>query len=230
MSQQLGSFAQLFEPSPTGNAYYMSLLALDGDNAREALERVAQGLKLSPHSEDELVTLLYPDRGWRQNLVGLTGVVLRGSFNRLVAALWKAFDAGSWVMPQLAVAAFLRDPDFDAQAKRRIEAASFEPNEEPLSRPPISPEEAIARANLHGPDDWAMRTSKGVAALFGLLGEDVFARAFLQAQYQRRDIQRMLELHETNFGAFAIRWMKSLHEVAKDIGRPLEPPARNKKR
>jgi hypothetical protein len=35
-------------------------------------------------------------------------------------ALWQAFDAGTWVSPQLAVAAFLRDPRFAEQARTRI--------------------------------------------------------------------------------------------------------------
>jgi hypothetical protein len=37
-----------------------------------------------------------------------------------IETLWPTFDRGTWVTPQVAVAASLRDPQFEPEARRRI--------------------------------------------------------------------------------------------------------------
>jgi hypothetical protein len=116
--------------------------------------------------------------------------------------LWDAFDAGSWVTPQKAVAAYLRDPDFSGQARTRVQArcpidvsrlTTYDPLERHLAFGRAGPLERSAKAasaliyllNLFGPSDW-LKTELASPDLTALMAAgwdhaSVIAKAWLES-------------------------------------------------
>jgi hypothetical protein len=103
------------------NPLYLHLLSLEPacENAIEAIEK---GLRLQPHPESKILVLL-TSRNWRSHLVGAAASLLLEAKPEIAQGLWNAFDASSWVSPQLAVSAFLLDSRFSEEARTRIERA-----------------------------------------------------------------------------------------------------------
>lgn len=77
-------------------------------------------------------------------------------------ALWRAFDSGRWVSPQLAAIAFLVDEHFEAHARMRIEAGC------PVNRERLEGLDWIARHSAAGPGSFVSHSSKALSALVAL--------------------------------------------------------------
>jgi hypothetical protein len=117
------SFGRLIWGPPPTDRVYMPLLNLmrsdvDLASAVVALRATSES---SPDLESELRGML-GTRHWRFNLLAATAVALGYGSAEIIEAVWATFDRGSMVTPQLAVAASLRDPAFEAQARQRIVA------------------------------------------------------------------------------------------------------------
>jgi hypothetical protein len=113
-----GVLAPLFE-----GTRYLTFLKLShqpqGDVA--ALKAIVEAA--APSLEADVMALLSPVHGWRPQVVGASAAIAIGAPSKaMIQALWAALDEPGWASPQLAVAAFLLDPDFAARARRRIEA------------------------------------------------------------------------------------------------------------
>ncbi|WP_223757679.1 pentapeptide repeat-containing protein [Myxococcus sp. RHSTA-1-4] len=87
----------------------------------EYLLHMEAGVEASADLDAEVVALL-KEKNWRLHLVAATAVVLGGASERALSAVWERLAVGSWVHPQLTVAALLRDPDFESRARARLEA------------------------------------------------------------------------------------------------------------
>ena len=109
-----GPFSPLFE-----DGSYLTLLHL-GEGAERALDGVASALRdrTAPSSFNSFMC----DGGWRPHLVGAIACLLdrQGKLDRL--QLWNAADAGSWVSPQLVVAALYSDAEFVSRARQRLDS------------------------------------------------------------------------------------------------------------
>jgi hypothetical protein len=117
------SFAALFEPNEqVAPVPYLALLNLQRWNWLQVLAAVRivrQSIAMSPNVETE-VAALFRKNAWRSHLVGAVAVSMGIDSPLTLSALWLAFDTGTWVSPQLAVAAFLSDRAFAEQARTRI--------------------------------------------------------------------------------------------------------------
>jgi len=118
------SFAFLFDGSSvSGRTHsYLTLLNLfwTEEDAASALAAVRVAARASAHIDGELAAL-FREVHWRPNLVAATVMALGYGSDRSLVELWEAFERGTWVTPQLAVAASLRDPAFADTAQRHIE-------------------------------------------------------------------------------------------------------------
>ena len=66
------------------------------------------------------VIAMFDGSYWRTHLVAASAVAWGVDSCAVLLALWQAFDRGTFVSPQLAAVAFLRDPTFEVQARAHI--------------------------------------------------------------------------------------------------------------
>jgi hypothetical protein len=152
------AFAALFKrPLPFGAPHlYISLLWL---SSPEAVEEVHMAAQRSSELDEELSALL-DGINWRPHVVAATAIALGYGTEPSIEELWSTFDRGSWVTPQLAVAASMRDPEFESKAQSRIR--NWRPPG-PLSQDPMTRYHELY--SLSG-----LRDPKALAALIYLCG------------------------------------------------------------
>ncbi|EJL34510.1 hypothetical protein PMI01_01567 [Caulobacter sp. AP07] len=115
---EFGALAPLFD----GTRYLAFLnLSHQPEDSVAALKAIVEAAALS--LEADITASLSPVHGWRSQVVGASAAIVAAAPSEpTIQALWAALDEPSWASPQLAVAAFLLDPDFASRARRRIEA------------------------------------------------------------------------------------------------------------
>lgn len=106
------AFRPFFAERPRAHLSMLNALPLG------VLNGLVTAIRSSADAESSLLALLEKD--WRKELVGAVGALVTPS-PRLVAAIWAAFDRGSWVSPQLAAVLRRIDPDFMERARRGID-------------------------------------------------------------------------------------------------------------
>lgn len=141
--RRFGAFWRLFD----SDAHYLSLLGLERPEADIAVAKVLEGNRTSSDLQRDIGELL-DEMNWRPHLVAAVAISAIDYQPRILAKLWDAFDAGSWVTPQLAVAAYLRDPDFSRQAAMRVSGVFESSLSNPLSAKAVNA--LIALLNLKG--------------------------------------------------------------------------------
>ena len=115
MPNDFGTFAPVFE-SAHG---YLALLHLARDDSDAAVRLVRQCAAIDTDRSSTLTLL--SDLDWRPTLVAAVAAALLPLDTRVTNALWHRFDSGSWVVPQIAAVLASIDPDFQLQARRRLE-------------------------------------------------------------------------------------------------------------
>ena len=162
--ERFGIFSSVLE-SPDG---YLALLHLDSPEAVHVVSSVVKCCETSATAHREIVRLL-DESNWRPHLVAAVAVSAQEHDHTSMARLWDTFDSGSWATPQLAVAAYLRDPNFLELARVRI-----------LARCPLEPSRSGKAAAslvrlvglLRPSPDW-LATELSSPDLVALLAEDV---------------------------------------------------------
>ena len=114
------AFAALFPHLGGRTHLYISLLRLETPEAVEAVEEVPMAAQRSSELDKELSALL-DGINWRPHVVAATAIALGYGSEPSIEKLWSTFDRGSWATPQLAVAASLRDAEFELKAQSRID-------------------------------------------------------------------------------------------------------------
>jgi len=233
-----GSFWRIFQSGPDGVPIYLKFLHFRSEDADEPLKSLSNALAEESSKELQLLKLL-KDQNWRAQLVGAIATALHGPSPTLVATLWNAIEEGSWVGPQLSVAVFLVDPQFESHAKERIEGirniAQKPPPREPelptrehlaimeeavhhaLSENPFSEiAQSARRHSEQGPDTDLEDLAKAIASLLALVAKT--QPTWVREQLERDDIRRLLEYQDEDFGAFAIKWLEGFTDAAKRLG------------
>lgn len=98
---------------------YLALLGMGPSDAVAALNTIS-GIVGSTVDHRRYVIRMFEDRNWRSHLIALAAVLVSAEAATHASALWRCFDRGSWVAPQLAVTLYCSDPDFAENAKQRI--------------------------------------------------------------------------------------------------------------
>jgi hypothetical protein len=65
--------------------------------------------------------------GWRDQVTAAAAIAVAGADAELLAALWRAIDGASWVVPQLVAAALLSDSQFEPRATERLTTVARRP-------------------------------------------------------------------------------------------------------
>jgi len=116
------------------------------------------------------------------------------------AALWRAFDGGSWVSPQLASIAFLVDRDFEQASRVRIEAGC------PINRNRLEGIDWIVRHSAAGPGSFADHSSKALSALVSLC-QRLPDSSWLEPLLARDEIHQSIESDSDGGGQLATSWL-----------------------
>ena len=204
-------FQPLFEQAEDISVpLYLTLLNL-GRGSEKATARLRQILK----DQDDLtpqITALFDDFNWRPQLVGAVALGLGITGTKSRAALWRAFDSGSWVSPQLAAIASLVDEDFEQQARTRIAALC------PINQNRLEGLNWIVRHSAAGPISFAAHSSKALSALAALCQQSPAALPWLDPLLVREDIRRSLESDTEGGGRIATSWREEFLKLVGHSG------------
>jgi hypothetical protein len=111
-----GPFAAFWRDRPTA---YLSFLGMSAPDVQPALTTLSDVLRTSTDGR-RYIEVMLQGRNWRPHLVASVAALLSPDRTTYSTALWRTFDRGSWVAPQLAVALYFTDPAFSREAKDRI--------------------------------------------------------------------------------------------------------------
>jgi hypothetical protein len=209
---RFGAFAPMFVKGRAGVPRYLELLGLHvvvrQSRPSDAVEVARDAVQSSQHLEDELVAL-FSDVNWRPHLVGILGLAISGAKGRPVNSLWAAFDAGSWVTPQLAAGASVVDAKFQSEARARVEAArryDARPYANNLA-------EAARLHSARGPEGNQERDAKCLQSLLALLSELPEQQDWVADQRKTERVQSVLSASRQDFGPLAGAWATALRAV-----------------
>ncbi len=197
-ADQFGVFSPVFESEPG----YLDFLNLGSRVAKQTVSLVAECCRKSADPYPEIGRLL-DENNWRFHIVAAVALSVLGFDGPTLTKLWGAFDAGSWVTPQLAVAAYLRDPGFSENARARIE-----------SRCPVNPLRLISMSPVErhvsaGPAGVTHRAAKAAACLIFLAGLNGQVE-WLTSELSSPDLVALLSEDIDRADIIAQRWLAQL--------------------
>jgi hypothetical protein len=162
----------------------------------------------NPHLE---VVKLLEQTDWRPHLVAAVALSVLDYDSKSIRKLWAAIDAGSWVTPQLAVAAFLKDPGFSEAARVRIEARC--PVETCWPFAASSPEQDASA----GPAEKPIRSAKAAASLVRLVGLLPASPEWLAAEQSSPDFIDLLSEDVDLSGEITESWLVTLATMLQSL-------------
>lgn len=185
MPDDLGPFAVMFDGQSTS---YLQFLHM-GPGAPAALTTLSTVLRSSDETRHYVERMLQSDQ-WRPHLVACAAVLLSGDHASYAAALWRTFDHGSWVAPQLAATLYLTDPEFIREVKRRV----------------------TERCNPAGATDQESkaRVAKDVASLTGVLRSVATEAEWLASELAQPDIRALLKSDCDHSDVIATEWLEAV--------------------
>ena len=201
MPDDFGVFAPVFE-SAHG---YLALLHLNDTDCVDAVRRVRVCAAADVGSADLLGLL--EEVNWRPTLVAAVAALFGPYDVRIVQGLWRRFDAGCWVTPQLAVVLSRVDPEFVPEARRRLEAGCR------LEAPGLEAMSMAERHSAEGPAGAAERCAKAAAALQAVLCGLVPVPAWLAAVLGAPGHQALVASDMDGGGRIALEWSAGLRCV-----------------
>lgn len=203
--QHFGVFSPLFDSGPG----YLDFLSLDPLQSKLAVSRV---IKCCHSSSDPFLDIapLLDEANWRPHLVAAVALSVLGYNRAAFTKLWAAFDAGSWVTPQLAVVAYLRDPDFPGQARVRLEARC------PVDASRVTQSSPLERHLALGPAGATARSAKAASALIYLLNL-LGPSDWLTAELATPDLTALLLGDRDHASTIAECWLVSLKTILNSL-------------
>jgi hypothetical protein len=203
--QRFGVFSLLFNSEPG----YMDLLNPDPHRGKLAVSRVIECCHSSSDPIPDINRLL-DQENWRPHLVAAVALSAP-SYNQVAfKKLWDAFDAGSWVTPQLAVVAYLRDPEFSGQARARVQTRCLVD----VSR--LSMHSPLERHLAFGPAGLLERSAKAAGALIYLLNL-LGPSDWLTTELASPDLTALMAADRDHASVIAKTWLESLEAILKSL-------------
>jgi hypothetical protein len=190
---------------------YLSLLWMSSDDVPLVLTDIADALS-SPDGRG-YVTRMLEDENWRSHLIATIAAPLSPDPSNFAPALWAAFDRGSWVAPQLAVALWFSDPEFTSEAKRRV-----------VARCPVAVPEDVARPEGLLAFQRREISAKNLASLSGVLSHVPSEAAWIMSELAAGDVQALLKSDVDSAGEIVDSWSKTARDRFAQYGRSLSPP------
>jgi hypothetical protein len=201
-TKRFGIFSPLFGSEPA----YLDLFHLKNIHA---VSKVRDCCRASSNPFPDISRLL-DEANWRPHLVGATALAVLGYDRVAFGKLWSAFDAGSWVAPQLAVVAYLRDPDFPDKAKVRVLSRC------PVELSRVTPMDALERHVVSGPAGSIERSAKAANSLIYLLKLQG-PSGWLTTELTSPDLATLLSADCDGGASIAEEWLNSLTTALKSL-------------
>jgi hypothetical protein len=212
---KFGPFAAVFQAGDLNVSGYLELLHLGQPTAQIVIDRIEKALVSS--NPTQWVDALFADPDWRPHLVGAIALLLDDGKSLSPGGLWRAADSGSWVVPQLAVTAYLVDKDFPNEARVRIE------NVCPVAVPKdLSP---LERHVSTGPGSTTQRSAKLMASLVFVGKRVPSLQTWLDDISRTPSVAHLLEQDVDNAPHIAEFWLSHLKEQFAKRHRDLKPKA-----
>jgi hypothetical protein len=104
---KFGPFARVFETGEFEVPGHLELLHLRNEGAQVVISRIEHAVSVGDPAR--WIRALLEGPNWRPHLVAAVAMLVVDGAPCCVDGLWGAVDTGSWVTPQLVVAAFLLD-------------------------------------------------------------------------------------------------------------------------
>jgi hypothetical protein len=202
MLGQPGSDFGIFSPLFGGGTPYLALLHL-GVNAEKVVRRVQQCARSTENPFPDICRFL-DDANWRPHLVAAVALGDLGYEATSFDKLWHAIDCGSWVMPQLGVVAYLRDPGFLEMAKMRLDAHC----QIDVSR--LAPLDPPLRHSAAGPGGAKNRAAKAAVVFIRLLQLMPVPPTWLASYVESAEFIDLAQHDIDHSAAIAEKWMTSL--------------------
>jgi hypothetical protein len=207
--ERFGVFSPVLQ-SPDG---YLALLHLDSPEAMHAVSSVVKCCETSATAHTEIARLL-DELNWRPHLVAAVAVSAQEHDHTSMARLWTTVDSGSWVTPQLAVAAYLRDPNFSELARVRILARC------PLESSKLTSMTPLERHSAAGPGGIRTRSGKAAASLVRLVGLIRPSPEWLATELASPDLVALLAEDVDGSAQIAETWLAKLRTLLKALNIP----------
>jgi hypothetical protein len=205
MPNDFGAFAPVFE-SAHG---YLALLNLSADDSSAAVRLVRQCAAID--TDRSSILALLSDLNWRPTLVAAVAAAFLPLDTRITDALWHRFDSGSWVVPQIAVILASIDPDFQLQARQRLDAHC------PLDSSELRALTMIERHSAAGPAGGTERSAKAASALQTILSAAVPQPEWFAAVLATPEHQELVALDIDAAGSIAQRWGERFAQIRQQI-------------
>jgi hypothetical protein len=150
------------------------------------------------------INLLLDDRNWRSHLIGLAAALVSDDAETYASVLWRAFDRGSWVAPQLAVSLYCSDPRFIEEAKRRI-----------ALRCPILDDDGFFRGQTREV------SAKNLAALLRVVAFSPSEASWAASEVRVVEVDELLHADRDSSGMIAEDWFQAARARFTEFGRTL---------
>ena len=195
-----GPFAVLFS-----RGTYLRFLGMGSPDVQSALTRLSDVLQ-SIDDAHKYIDLMLRGRNWRPHLVACVAALLLRERAEYASMIWRTFDYGSWVAPQLAVVLYLSDPEFRHEAKRRI-----------VNRCPVT-----AAPDLYQDFDRTIRV-KNLASLLRVMSFIPSETHWVASELERADIRALVNADSDCSGEIAVSWLEAAQMQFTKFGRNLGP-------
>lgn len=184
---------------------YLALLRLSSVDCVDAVRLVRRCASADVDRADELGLL--GDLNWRPTLVAAVAALFLPPDARIAAALWQRFDAGSWVVPQIAVVLSEIDPEFLTEARTRLEAHC------PLDDSELRALTMADRHSAAGPEGGAARSAKAASALEAVVSSLTPQPEWLAAGLASPEHQALVSSDIDAGGRIALEWRRRLQHI-----------------
>ncbi len=212
---EFGPFETAFARGDLSVPGYLLLLHLDDKPVQVVLSRMRNAMR-EAGDPNKYIRRLLQDTDWRPHLVGAVAILLSDQQD-LLADLWSAFDAGSWVVPQLAATAVLADRDFVQRARTRIKARC--PVSMPAGMSPLDRHIASGPLNQYG------RSCKALASLLAVTKHIPSQAGWVDLESRQADVESMLRNDVDHGAELAEQWLTSAVRQFGEFGEHLKPAA-----
>jgi hypothetical protein len=189
----------IFDPLLKGTVVYLKLLHLDGSEAVSLVMKCCASVS-NPYED---ICRLLRQINWRSHLVAAVALATLPGSTEANYELWNAIDKGSWVTPQLAAVAFLRDPMFACRARVRLRSGC------PVDALHATKVSAAERHSSTGPGGSVERSAKTAASLVALVGL-LRETDWLVVEAASADLMNLLDKDVDSSGMIAERWLRRL--------------------
>ena len=196
----LGPFAVLFS-----RGAYLQFLGMGSPDVHSALTSLSDILQ-STDDAHRYIELMLRGRDWRPHLVACVAALLSRDRAEYASLIWRTFDYGSWVAPQLAVVLYLSDPEFRHGAKQRI-----------ASRCPVT---AASDLDVH-----VERTirAKNIASLLRMVASLPSETHWVASELEHADVRVLMKADTDSCGDIVDSWLAAVQMQFTKFGCELSP-------